>query len=124
MRPHALALVSGLALAVSLLCLSGCATSGNQGNYPPQRPYQPQQAPPDRASGPRPDMASRPPLMLVNAAKLNLRSCAGTDCSVIAVLSKGDNVGVIETRNGWARVEVPNLNGKSGWVSETYLKNP
>jgi uncharacterized protein YgiM (DUF1202 family) len=55
---------------------------------------------------------------MVTAESLNLRSCAGLSCSVIAWLSKGD---VLLIRGKWQEwIEVESPNGQNGWVHSKY----
>jgi len=53
----------------------------------------------------------------VTASSLNLRSCGSTTCSIVSVLSNGDQVTTTSTTSGsWVRLSSP-----SGWVSSSYL---
>ena len=55
----------------------------------------------------------------VTASALNIRSGAGTNYSVITKAYKGDSVNILETKNGWYKVELSN--GKTGWASADYI---
>ena len=50
--------------------------------------------------------------------RLNVRSAAESNASVVGQLAKGALVEVISAENGWAKVKV---NGKDGYVSSAYL---
>lgn len=54
----------------------------------------------------------------VTVDSLNLRSGAGTNYNILKKLSKGSKVTIIETLNGWYKV---NANGTSGYVSSEYV---
>lgn len=57
---------------------------------------------------------------VVNATTLNIRSGPGTSYNVIAKLKKGDSVSILESKNGWHKI---NISGnKTGWVSGDYIK--
>jgi SH3 domain protein len=56
----------------------------------------------------------------VSASSLNVRSGPGTNYSVIASVTKGTAVTVLDVgSNGWNQIQMPN--GKTGYVSATYL---
>ncbi len=54
----------------------------------------------------------------VSAESLNLRSCAGLQCTVIAWLSKGDVLKVQEKDQEWIKVTTPAH--QTGWVHSKY----
>jgi cell wall-associated NlpC family hydrolase len=56
----------------------------------------------------------------VTASKLNMRSGPATSYSAIHTLWQGNTVKVIGESNGWYKIQLSN--GKTGWVSSTYLK--
>ncbi len=51
---------------------------------------------------------------------LNVRSGAGTSYSKIGTLKKGATVTILQTSNGWHKIELSG--GKIGWVSADYIK--
>ena len=53
-------------------------------------------------------------------AGLNMRTGAGTNYSIITKLSKGTQVTVHSTSNGWSKITA---NGKQGYVSSQYLSS-
>ena len=54
----------------------------------------------------------------VSASSLNMRSTPSTSGSKVASLSSGSTVNILESLDGWYRVEV---NGKTGYVSSQYI---
>jgi len=54
----------------------------------------------------------------VTAKTLNVRSTASSDGSVLGVLSEGSRVTVIDSENGWYKIQ---YNGSTGFVSASYL---
>lgn len=56
----------------------------------------------------------------VTASKLNVRSGPGTNYDSIHTLWQGNVVTVLEQSNGWYKIQLSN--GKTGWVSGTYLQ--
>lgn len=52
--------------------------------------------------------------------RVNMRSGPGTSHGVIVTLNRGQKLVVLETNNGWARVEVVG-SGRIGWMSESLL---
>ena len=56
----------------------------------------------------------------VNASSLNVRSGPGTNYGVMASVTKGTTVTILNVgSNGWNQIQLPN--GKTGYVSATYL---
>ena len=55
----------------------------------------------------------------VTASALNIRSGAGTNYSVITKVYKGESVNILDSSNGWNKVELSN--GKVGWASSDYI---
>ena len=51
---------------------------------------------------------------------LNVRSGAGTSYSKIGTLKKGATVTILQTSNGWHKIELSGV--KIGWVSSDYIK--
>ena len=60
-----------------------------------------------------------PELCTVTAEHLNFRACAGTDCEVLHVLSKGDPLTVLE-RGDWLNVQLSD--GRIGWVNSNFTQ--
>ena len=54
----------------------------------------------------------------VSAQSLHLRECAGLDCSVLAWLSAGDVLEILDTNQDWLNVTAPT--GQTGWVHSKY----
>jgi len=54
----------------------------------------------------------------VSAQSLHLRECAGLDCTVLAWLSAGDVLEVLDTDQNWINVTTPA--GQTGWVHSKY----
>ena len=52
--------------------------------------------------------------------RLNVRSGAGTSYSIVAKADYGTKVTVLETKNGWHKIKLPN--GTIGWGSADYIK--
>ena len=56
----------------------------------------------------------------VTTGVLNVRSGAGTSYSKIGTLKKGAMVTILQTSNGWHKIELSG--SKTGWVSADYIK--
>ncbi|SCH07312.1 SH3 domain-containing protein [Romboutsia sp. 1001713B170207_170306_H8] len=56
---------------------------------------------------------------IVTAETLNIRSGQGSNDEVLFTVKKGDKVTIIETCNGWHKIQ--NDEGKEGWVSSSYI---
>ena len=54
----------------------------------------------------------------VSAQSLHLRECAGLHCSVLAWLSAGEVLEVLDADQGWLNVTTPA--GQTGWVHSKY----
>ena len=54
----------------------------------------------------------------VSAQSLHLRECAGLHCTVLAWLSVGDVLEVLDTDQDWIKVITPA--GQTGWVHSKY----
>ena len=54
----------------------------------------------------------------VQAPILNVREQPGTSNTIINKLSDGAKVTILDSKNGWAKI---NINGKEGWISEAYV---
>lgn len=109
-----LALLAILTLACSLSdgenMSAAVLASPSAATESPQRvqPDQPIQTP-----------APSPELCTVTAGLLNLRSCGGTDCEVLAVLKQGDRLTVLELGD-WLKVESDT--GAAGFVNSNYCE--
>ncbi|QLA16578.1 SH3 domain-containing protein [Desulfolutivibrio sulfoxidireducens] len=69
-----------------------------------------------------PPPAYPPVITRVKSAHLNLRSCPGTTCPVIASLVQGEEVRVLGYGDGWTRVYCPGRN-LEGWLSGRHLSD-
>ncbi len=54
--------------------------------------------------------------------RLNIRSFAGTDYSIVSTIENGAEVTVYGSYNGWSYIETEG--GEKGWVLDDYLKAP
>ncbi len=59
-----------------------------------------------------------PATCTVSAQSLHLRECAGLHCTVLAWLSVGDVLEVLDTDQDWIKVITPA--GQTGWVHSKY----
>ena len=59
-----------------------------------------------------------PATCTVSAQSLHLRECAGLHCTVLAWLSAGDVLEVLDTDQDWIKVITPA--GQTGWVHSKY----
>ncbi len=59
-----------------------------------------------------------PAACTVSAQTLHLRECAGLHCTVLAWLSKGDVLEILEMDQEWIKVITPA--GQTGWVHSKY----
>ena len=59
-----------------------------------------------------------PATCTVSAQSLHLRECAGLHCTVLAWLSTGDVLDVLEVDQDWLNVITPS--GQTGWVHSKY----
>ena len=67
---------------------------------------------------PDPILNTMPATCTVSAQSLHLRECAGLDCSVLAWLSMGDVLEVLDADQDWLNVTTPT--GQTGWVHSKY----
>lgn len=96
--------LTGLALGVMALALfMGCVESGP--------------LPPPMVETPPPP----PPLYFVNISSLALREGPTTAAPQIGTLQFNDEVEILETRSGWARVGDARRD-RTGWASMRYLQ--
>jgi uncharacterized protein YgiM (DUF1202 family) len=98
--------LTGVALCVMALALfMGCVESGP---LPPPPPPPMVETPP-------------PPLYFVNISSLALREGPTTAAPQIGTLQFNDEVEILETRSGWARVGDARRD-RTGWASMRYLQ--
>jgi hypothetical protein len=101
--------LTGLALCVMALTLfMGCVEPG------------PSMPPPPMVSTPPPPPPT-PPHYFVTVSGLALREGPTTAATQIGTLEFNDEVILLDTSSGWARVEDPRRN-RTGWASMRYLQ--
>jgi uncharacterized protein YgiM (DUF1202 family) len=61
------------------------------------------------------------PMEVVTAKSLNVRAMPTSKGSVLGTLKKGQEVRVLETKNGWKRVQSDGA-APEGWVAGEFLK--
>lgn len=64
------------------------------------------------------DSHTMPVICTVSAQSLHLRECAGLQCTVLAWLSTGDVLEVLDVDQDWLNVTTPA--GQTGWVHSKY----
>ena len=57
---------------------------------------------------------------VVNTSALNVRKGPSTKNGIVTKIYKGDKVTITDSSNGWYKVKLSN--GKTGWVSDDYIK--
>ena len=57
---------------------------------------------------------------VVNTSTLNVRKGPGTNNAILTKIYKNDKVTITESSKGWYKVKLSN--GKTGWVSDDYIK--
>ncbi|MEK6753935.1 MAG: SH3 domain-containing protein [Chloroflexota bacterium] len=67
---------------------------------------------------PDPILHTMPVTCTVSAQSLHLRECAGLHCTVLAWLSTGDVLDVLDADQDWLNVTTPT--GQTGWVHSKY----
>ncbi len=67
---------------------------------------------------PNPNSHTMPATCTVSAQSLHLRECAGLHCTVLAWLSTGEVLDVLDTDQNWLNVITPS--GQTGWVHSKY----
>jgi uncharacterized protein YgiM (DUF1202 family) len=67
---------------------------------------------------PTPIPHTMPATCTVSAHSLHLRECAGLQCAVLAWLSAGDVLDVLDADQDWLNVTTPA--GQTGWVHSKY----
>ncbi len=55
----------------------------------------------------------------IDGGTVNLRSCAGTDCSVLAIVTEGERLNILAA-GLWT--QATNADGVTGWINSTYCK--
>ncbi len=55
----------------------------------------------------------------VDGGTVNLRTCAGTSCGVLDILTEGERLDIL-TAGSW--VQVTNADGVTGWLNSKYCK--
>ena len=55
----------------------------------------------------------------VTASSLNVRSGPSTNYTVVTTVKKNDKVNILQSSNGWYKIETSS--GKQGWVSSSYI---
>ena len=63
------------------------------------------------------------PLEVVVADRLNVRAGPGAEHPIVGKLSRGNEVRVLETQDGWKRIR-PDAGGLEGWVAGEFLQPP
>ncbi|SLN45504.1 SH3 domain-containing protein [Roseisalinus antarcticus] len=58
-------------------------------------------------------------IVYVNGSKVNVRTGPGTDYGIMLQLERGQDVRLLDTRGGWAEIEMPN--GSTGWTADFLL---
>jgi len=61
------------------------------------------------------------PMEIVTAKSLNVRAIPSTKGTVLGTLKKGQEVRVLETKDGWKKVQSDGA-APEGWVAGEYLK--
>jgi uncharacterized protein YgiM (DUF1202 family) len=61
------------------------------------------------------------PMEVVTAKTLNVRALPSTKGTVLGTLKKGQEVRVLETKDGWKRVQSDGV-APEGWVAADYVK--
>ncbi len=69
-------------------------------------------------SDPNSNSHTMPATCIVSAQSLHLRECAGLHCTVLAWLSAGDTLEVLDADQDWLNVTTPT--GQTGWVHSKY----
>jgi len=101
------ALVLLVGVTASCKHTSGTASSGTTGEG-------------GAAAEASPDVAMLP-MEVVTAKTLNVRALPSTKGTVLGTLKKGQEVRVLETKDGWKRVQSDGA-APEGWVAAEYVK--
>jgi len=70
----------------------------------------------------RPQYENAPPATFVKSSAANVRNGPNLSAPVLGVIHQGDRVTVIEQKNGWARIRLPNAADETGWIHESLLR--
>ncbi len=73
--------------------------------------------PPPATSTARPDTCEV--ITGVDGGTVNLRTCAGTSCGVVTVLTEGQSLGIVKA-GLWSKVTTES--GLTGWLNSRYCK--
>ena len=111
-RFYILALAAIFAISCSLT--NGATMSAAVLNTPTAAPQRADTLKAERIPTPSPKRCT------VTAGLLNLRSCGGTHCGVLAVLDEGDRLTVLELGD-WLQVETNT--GLTGYINGAYCAN-
>lgn len=65
-----------------------------------------------------PSLTATPTTCIVTVSALNMRACAGTHCTVLDWLEKGEELTVLESSNDWIQVQTQTED--IGWVKGKY----
>ena len=55
----------------------------------------------------------------IEGGTVNLRTCAGISCSVLAIVTEGESLDIL-TAGNW--IQVTNTDGVTGWLNSKYCK--
>ena len=110
-RFYILALAAIFAISCSLT--NGATMSAAVLNTPTAAPQRADTLKAERIPTPSPKRCT------VTAGLLNLRSCGGTHCGVLAVLQQGDLLTILE-RDHWLNVKTDT--GAAGFINSKYCK--
>lgn len=102
-------------LVFSLACSLTTPPTSLQ-DMPMQLSNKPNLATPTQDPGPIPH--TMPATCTVSAQSLHLRECEGLHCTVLAWLSEGDVLEILDTDQDWIKVTTPA--GQTGWVHSKY----
>src|SRR5271157_2441636 len=114
MAKYILGMLFVLALFGGLFAYAANATAKGQGAPDPTQATQPTA---------RPSQTAKPTTCEVytgiERGTVNLRTCAGTSCAVVKVLTEGESLKVL-TAGIWAKVTTSN--GVTGYINSIYCK--
>lgn len=102
-----------LLMIVLLSSLGGC-TQTNKAIDSLQEALTPKQ------SKSKPAQKLAPGSYFVQAWALNLRKCPSSQCHIVSVLKRGQEVNAGERKAGWIKVSLPGSQ-QQGWVAARYL---
>ena len=106
----------GIASFAALLLLAGASASCKHSSGPEASTA----APEGGSAEASPDMPMLP-MEVVTAKSLNVRALPSTKGTVLGTLKKGQEVRVLETKNGWKRVQSDGA-APEGWVAGEFVK--